>query len=254
MVTEAPVYEPVDTQTIDNSINSSDFTIPPEKRFPKASDYSKARDFSNSITGHEDIKALIEVTHHFYIDQFKYHGEKRGLSWTDAEEAAYDALYNISRKFDDPKIGYNPNRAPYEVWIWKIANNTITDRDRKNKRKKDPPTYSIEQNMATFTKEYAGKTNVSGESPIDNDPQHIMKNNYQSPELTNAIDSLTDEHKEIIELAYFQEWFQGEISEELNIPLGTTKSRRRLALKHLEKSWKNTDLNIPISSDTNFNY
>ncbi len=51
--------------------------------------------------------------------------------------------------------------------------------------------------------------------------------------LQDLVDKLEEKYRIIIELAYFQGYTQKEIEEELNIPLGTVKSRIRVALREL---------------------
>ena len=49
------------------------------------------------------------------------------------------------------------------------------------------------------------------------------------------MDNLKPEYKVIIDLAYFGGYTQEEISQELNLPLGTVKTRARAALIELRK-------------------
>ena len=59
--------------------------------------------------------------------------------------------------------------------------------------------------------------------------------------LTNVLDSLESDKKELIELAYYQGFTQNEISEKLKIPLGTVKTKMRntlIKLKDLLKDYR----------------
>ena len=49
----------------------------------------------------------------------------------------------------------------------------------------------------------------------------------------NALTALSPEQQTIIRLSYFSEKSQTEIADELGIPLGTVKSRTRLAMNRL---------------------
>jgi RNA polymerase sigma-70 factor (ECF subfamily) len=53
-----------------------------------------------------------------------------------------------------------------------------------------------------------------------------------------AVQSLDPDHKKVIELAYYQGMSQSEIAEVLGWPLGTVKTRLRIAMEHLRQSWK----------------
>lgn len=53
-----------------------------------------------------------------------------------------------------------------------------------------------------------------------------------------AVQSLQVEHRQVIELAYYQGMSQSEIAEVLGWPLGTVKTRLRAAMEHLREVWK----------------
>lgn len=52
-----------------------------------------------------------------------------------------------------------------------------------------------------------------------------------------AVQSLQPEHRQVIELAYYQGLSQSEIAEVLGWPLGTVKTRLRSAMEHLREKW-----------------
>jgi RNA polymerase sigma-70 factor, ECF subfamily len=52
-----------------------------------------------------------------------------------------------------------------------------------------------------------------------------------------AVQSLQPDHRQVIELAYYQGLSQSEIAEVLGWPLGTVKTRLRAAMEHLRKKW-----------------
>lgn len=52
-----------------------------------------------------------------------------------------------------------------------------------------------------------------------------------------AVQSLQPDHRQVIELAYYQGMSQSEIAEVLGWPLGTVKTRLRAAMEHLRERW-----------------
>ena len=52
-----------------------------------------------------------------------------------------------------------------------------------------------------------------------------------------AVQTLSVEHRQVIELAYYQGMSQSEIAETLGWPLGTVKTRLRAAMEQLRREW-----------------
>jgi RNA polymerase sigma-70 factor (ECF subfamily) len=63
-------------------------------------------------------------------------------------------------------------------------------------------------------------------------------NSYDSIGLKNILNNLKEEHKSIIDLAYFEGYTQEEISKKLNLPLGTVKTKVRQAIMQLRELTK----------------
>ena len=62
--------------------------------------------------------------------------------------------------------------------------------------------------------------------------------------LEKVINSLDEKYRTLIDLAYFQGYTQKEIAKQLNIPIGTVKSRIRYAIKELRKILNTNSLEI----------
>ena len=52
-----------------------------------------------------------------------------------------------------------------------------------------------------------------------------------------AVQSLSTDHRKVIELVYYQGLSQSEIAEVLGWPLGTVKTRLRTAMEKLREDW-----------------
>ena len=82
---------------------------------------------------------------------------------------------------------------------------------------------------------------MKGDRELKSDKEFIRTSNAASSPFVDGIgvkklvDDLDKEQKDIIELLYFQGFTQSEAAEELSIPLGTVKSRVRLAMNKLRK-------------------
>ena len=126
--------------------------------------------------------------------RLKYFLIKRGL----AESAAEDVLFD-------------PSKASASTWVYTIARNVRIDRLRKESRPEPDPNDPC----------YVPDDPETGEQAVSRkqDRERISK----------AMAVLPPEQMKIIRMSFFDEKSHGEIAEELDIPLGTVKSRLRLA-------------------------
>ena len=130
------------------------------------------------------------------------------------EEASNDALQEVFVKIWNNFDTYDPIKSRLYTWMLNIARNHSIDRlrskttaDRKD-LKKDKDFVERQQQPEPF---------VEGIG------------------LRKLVDHLEEDQKIVIDLLYFQGFTQAEAAEELNIPLGTVKSRVRIAIHKLRK-------------------
>lgn len=131
------------------------------------------------------------------------------------EEASNDALQEVFVKIWNNFDSYNPERSRLYTWMMNIARNHSIDKLRSKTMK--------------------------GDRELKSDKDFIRNSSATSSPFTDGIglkklvDDLESEQKDIIELLYFQGFTQSEAADELSIPLGTVKSRVRLAMNKLRK-------------------
>jgi RNA polymerase sigma-70 factor (ECF subfamily) len=134
-----------------------------------------------------------------------------GASTGRAEEIAQDtmlAVWNKAQLFD-------PAGASASGWIYRIAKNLYVDELRRDRR--------------------AAAASASAQV-IDDDvpqPDAIISIRNMEVRVRAAIAALSPEQLRVITLSFFEEKPHAEIARELSIPLGTVKSRVRLAMKRL---------------------
>lgn len=133
-----------------------------------------------------------------------------------AEEATQDAflkLWSRARLFLD-------ERGTLLLWLLTIARRTALDRLRLE-----------------------GRRPVLSDSNDPDDLWQVIPDLDSMPEesrwrsLHFAVQSLDPDHRQVIELAYYQGLSQSEIAEVLGWPLGTVKTRMRAAMDHLRHKW-----------------
>lgn len=132
-----------------------------------------------------------------------------GASEPLAEECTQEVFVTVWRKAGM----FDPARASASTWIFTIARNRMIDQIRKQRR---PEPEDLDWGPA----EEPAQTEVLGLQ-------------QESRELAAAIAALPAKQKDLIERAYFGELTHSEIAAETGLPLGTIKSRIRLALERL---------------------
>jgi RNA polymerase sigma-70 factor, ECF subfamily len=128
-----------------------------------------------------------------------------------AEELVQDAFTNVWRGAGS----FDRDRASFATWLYQITRNRATDLDRKRRVR---PLSAGEEPL----------WNVSG-GP---DPEASVA----LWDIARALSRLSEEHREVLTLAYFEGLSQREISRQTGIPLGTVKSRTTAALKRLRRT------------------
>ena len=133
-----------------------------------------------------------------------------------AEEATQDTFLKLWSRARQ----YLAERGSLLVWLLTIARRTALDRLRLEGRR---PLLSNSEDPDTVWQWIANEDSLSSEA------------RWRSMHF--AVQSLSPEHRQVIELAYYQGMSQSEIAETLGWPLGTVKTRLRAAMVHLRHEW-----------------
>jgi len=145
---------------------------------------------------------------------------------SDAEDLTIEAFGKAFKYLDQ----YTPNFA-FSTWLFKIATNNCIDFIRR----KRAATISIDQ-----TADDQETTPVTILSDIL-DPEESMINSQKIKLLHEVVNKLKPRYRKLVELRYFNEYSYEEISEELELPIGTVKAqlfRARELLYNILKSAK----------------
>ncbi len=134
-----------------------------------------------------------------------------------AEEVVQDAFFNVWRRASS----YNTTRGSVTAWLFSIAHNRTIDELRKRRRDQTHVQHGVDLNNRP-------EEDGSGGNPI-----RYATLQFDRSLLKDALFALRAEQREIVILAYFGGLTHSEISKQLGQPLGTVKTRIRLALKKL---------------------
>lgn len=145
----------------------------------------------------------------YFAPRLKSFFLRMGVPANVAEDLAQDtmlAVWNKAAQFD-------PDRASASTWIFTIARNLRIDLKR---RERDPN--KLAEFFELAPEPLASEQMIASEREI---------------RVRKALGELSQEQATVIRLSFFDERAHGEIARVLNIPLGTVKSRMRLAMNRL---------------------
>lgn len=127
-----------------------------------------------------------------------------------AEDALQETFVKVWRYADK----YDPEKAKLFTWLFRIARNTAIDKLRSHNLK--------------FNKEVQ----------IDKSDVYILPStslNQDVLDLRAQLDKIEEKYQIVLKALFFEGMTQQEASEELDIPLGTIKSRLKIGLRELKK-------------------
>lgn len=148
-----------------------------------------------------------------YAPRIKTWLMRRGATPDAAEETAQDALLLIWRK----AATFDPKRATAAAWIFTVARNLQIDKSRRVARERRGAVYELAEYDEAERPDDLFAAGESGE--------HVRA----------AIATLSPEQIKVVQLSFFEGIAHGDVAKILNIPLGTVKSRLRLAMQNLRE-------------------
>ena len=129
-----------------------------------------------------------------------------------AQDVVQETLVQVWRGLPS----YKP-RGSFRAWLLKI----LVNQARRQYRRKHVPTVQLDA---------ASKMWSEGENPGD-----AAQRQEQHEQLREALELLSDDHREVVILRYFSELTVPEIAQALNCREGTVKSRLSRAQSHLRQ-------------------
>ncbi len=135
----------------------------------------------------------------------------------DAEEVVEETFWQVWRQADR----YEGSRGAVSTWLIMIARSRALDRLRRSKNSREDPWEAAADGDAA-------ELHASGRDPLQN-----AESAERSDMVRAALHALPREQREAMELAYMAGLSQTEIAFRTGQPLGTVKTRARLALRKL---------------------
>jgi len=135
-----------------------------------------------------------------------------------AEDLLQEVMLTVWRKSET----FDRNKAAVSTWLFTIARNKRIDMLRKEIR----PQLDPNDPMLTPNQEES--------------PDNVYDSKQESIKITDAIKMLPEEQSKLIKMTYYEDKSHSIIAKELKMPLGTVKSRIRLASTRLKKLLEGT--------------
>ena len=163
-----------------------------------------------AVAERQDREAFAALFRHFaprvksYLMRF---GAERGAV-DEVLQETFTAVWTKARLYD-------PSRASASTWIFTIARNRRIDAFRRERR----PEFDPSDPAFVPEAEPAGEDRVTARE--------------RSEYLKEAMAELSEEQREVLHLSFFEENSHDAIAQRLGLPVGTVKSRIRLAYGHL---------------------
>lgn len=130
----------------------------------------------------------------------------------DAEDLTIETFGKAFKRLDQ----YTPQFA-FSTWLFKIASNHSIDFIRKKRIR----AISIDQGYSNED----GETYVIPVKEESLDPEESMQKDERIQRMRDVVEKLKPRYKRLVELRYFEEKSYEEISEILELPLGTVKAQ-----------------------------
>lgn len=173
-----------------------------------------------------DQAAYAELMHR-YRDSIYFMLLKMVNNKDDADDLTIEAFGKAFKRLEQ----YTPNYA-FSTWLFKIASNNCIDFIRKQRMK----LYSIDKGI---TDDDGAEISIDLKSEERNPEQEAIRQ-QKIQLMRQVVEQLKPRYRQLVELRYFEEYSYEEISEQLDLPLGTVKAQLFRARDFLFQILKNS--------------
>jgi len=170
-------------------------------------------DLLQRIAERADPAAFREL-YEAYGPRVKAYMMRQGADAGTAEDLAQETLLTVWRK----AALYAGDKGSMTTWVFAIARNLRIDRLRREMPWQELP---------------EGRLAEASSEPL---PDEAMAEKERQERVQAALAGLPPEQKDVVTLAYLEGLSHSEIAERLGLPLGTVKSRMRIAYQKIRQA------------------
>ena len=193
-------------QSLSCEPNTGNYTAMPE------TPSTELREALVNVAQSRDKKSFAYLFEYF-APKIKRFGIKQFGVEAQAMELVQETLTSVWRKAHL----YNSEKGAATTWVYTVMRNASFDMLRKMKSNKEE---NISEDIWPLLNE-------------SEDTHHEYSDHLEDQQIKRYLDKLPQAQREVVRGVYFQDMSQEQLAQQLNIPVGTVKSRLRLALQKL---------------------
>jgi RNA polymerase sigma-70 factor (ECF subfamily) len=167
-------------------------------------------DLVERVASDQDRPAFMELFDH-YAPRLKAFLRRRGAGDAQAEDLVQDVMLTVWQRAGQ----YDRRQASVSTWVFTIARNRQIDVLRRERRPELDPDEPMLQ---------------PSETP---EPDRLLDAEQSAARLRAALALLPEEQAELVRVSFYEEASHSALAARFDLPLGTVKSRLRLALQKL---------------------
>ena len=164
-------------------------------------------------------RAAFEYVFRHFAPRVKTYCMRLGADASLAEEITQETMVSVWSNADQ----FDLAKANVSTWIFTIARNRSIDRFRKSRRPQFDP-----RDPAFIPDDPAG-------------PDDILEQDKMNERVRDVLKDLSQSERDVVMLSFYQHFSHGKIAKQLDLPLGTVKSRIRLAFEKIRSAIKTNE-------------
>ncbi|MEO8299676.1 MAG: sigma-70 family RNA polymerase sigma factor [Burkholderiales bacterium] len=196
-------------------------TLVPHPACPPAMLSSDALTELAGAVARQDREAFAVLFKHF-APRIKSYLIRSGCPPELSDDLAQETMVGVWHKADQ----FDPARAQLSTWVFTIARHLRIDRHRR-----DGGAEALHRTAVDWSE----VDTLELSAAADDEPAAQLHTHQRERGVRQALAQLNEEQALIVRLSYFEEQPHAQIAQALGLPVGTVKSRIRLAMGHLRR-------------------
>lgn len=205
------------------NVTRPDSNSPTKKKVMESESNIELKSWMHAIADQRCKTSFANVFKHF-ASKVKHLAYKQ-LGQLQSDAIATEAMQEVMTQVWRKAHLYHADKGAVTTWIYTITRNVCFDMLRKVKNK---PEVNIAEDLWPLIEQ-------------SSDEDEVFADHLSHKQLEKCVNSLPDKQRQVVRGLFFQELSQEQLARQLDIPLGTVKSRLRLAMNKLKQELGGSD-------------